>query len=166
MILPIYATSTSNFVISQTCKQLRHVADEHRVWLYQARRLQIPIPPGTTPSKAELRDSVISRTRVDVCWVKRHPGDLTTHSFETAEFFVDAHLIPGGEFVVLYYMRGDISLSRLERSAVTDELDLREIITRYKETNEGHTPGSWSGLLTQTSYGCPVFVSVEAYTWE
>jgi hypothetical protein len=135
------------------------VADEHQVWLHQARRLQIPIPPGTTPSKAELKDWVISRTRVDVCWVKSRPADLTTHSFETEDEFVDAHLIPGGEHVVLYYEIGDISLSRLEKSTVTGKLDLREV-TRFEATGEAYRPWSWSRLLTETSYGCPVLVTV------
>ena len=40
--------------LSQTCVQLRNAVDEHQVWLHQVERLQIPIPPGTTPSKKEL----------------------------------------------------------------------------------------------------------------
>jgi hypothetical protein len=156
---PYLWPSIFNFVIYQTCKQLQQAADEHQVWLRQARRLHIPIPPGTTPSKAELRDWVISRTRVDVCWVESRPADLTTHLFKPEGEFLDAHLIPGGEFVVLHYATGDVSLSRLEKSTVTGKLDLREV-SRYEETNEDYRSQSWSGLLTETSYGCPVLVIV------
>jgi len=66
-------------IVSQTCKQLQLVVDEHQVWLRQAIRIQVPIPPGTAPSKAELKDWVISRTRADVCWIKRRPGTLELH---------------------------------------------------------------------------------------
>jgi len=141
------------------------MTDEHQVWLHQARRLQVPIPPGTTPSKAELKYLVISRTRVDVCWIKRRPGDLVLHSFETNTYFVDAHLIPGGEFVVLLYRNGDIGLNKIERSEVTGELKPREVV-RYEETNEDDCPHFWSRLLTETSYGCPVLVWVGAFYWE
>jgi hypothetical protein len=160
MILPISVAQYLQLRHTQTCKQLQHVADEHQVWLCQVRHLQIPIPPGTAPSKAELKDWVISRTKVDVCWVKTRPADLTTHSFETEDEFVDAHLIPGGEFVVLYYATGDISLSRLEESTVTGKLDLREV-TRFEATGEDHHLWYWSRLLTETSYGCPVLITAE-----
>jgi len=135
------------------------MTDEHQVWLHQARHLQIPTPPGATPSKAELKDWVISRTRVDVLWIKRPPADLTLCSFETDTYFVDAHLIPGGEFVVLLYINGDIGLNRVERSVVTGELTVREV-TRYEEPNEDDHPDYWSSLLTETSYGCPALVLV------
>ena len=82
------------------------MTNEHQVWLDQARHLQIPIAPGATPTKAELKDLVVSRTRVDFCWTKSRPGELTLHSFETQKEFVDAHLLPGGEFVVFLYPTG------------------------------------------------------------
>ena len=104
----------------------------------------------------------ISRTRVNVCWIKRHPADLAVHSFETDDNFVDAHLIPGGEFVVLLYAYGDIVLNRIEGSGAPGDLVLEEV-ARYKETNEADRAGSWSRLLTETSYGCPVLVLVGAY---
>lgn len=78
------------------------MADEHQVWSHQARLLHISIPPGTTPSGAGLRDWVISRTRVDLRWIRSGPGRLTPHSFEKDTEFVDARLIPGGNFFVLY----------------------------------------------------------------
>lgn len=153
--------------VPQACKQLQSVVDEHQVWLRQATRLQIPIPPGTAPSKAELKDWVISRARVEVCWIKRRPGNLELHSFETDNDFVGAYIIPGGEFVVLLYETGDIGLNKIERSEVTGEWDLREV-TRYEEPDEGYH-GSFCGrLLTETSYGCPVFVRAggSAYDWD
>ena len=140
------------------------MADAHQVWLHQVRRLQIPIPSGTTPSKAELKDWAISRTRVDVCWTKRHPGNLVVHSFETEGNFVDAHLIPGGDFVVLLFANGDIVLNRIEGPEEAGDLELREV-ARYKESNEADFPASWSRLLTETSYGCPVIVLARAFSW-
>ena len=135
------------------------MADEHQVWLHQAKRLEIPIPPGPAPSKAELKGWVISRTRVDVCWIKRRPGDLVLHEFETDTEFLDSHLIPGGEFVVFLYRNGDIGLNRIERSVITAGLDLREV-ARYHEPDVYNHLYHWSKLLTETSHGCPVMVCV------
>ena len=149
----------------QTCKWLGKITDEYQVWLDQARRLQIPIPHGTAPLKTELKSWVISRTRVDVCWIKRRPGDLTLHLFETDTDFVDAHFIPGGEFVVLLYRTGDIGLNKIEKSVVTGELKVREV-ARYEETNEIDYPSFWSRLLTETSFGCPVLVWEAPIRWE
>ena len=138
---------------------MQQLADEHQVWLHQTRHLEIPIPLGATPSKAELKDWVISRTKVDVCWIKRRSGDLVFHSFETDTEFVDAHLIPGGEFVVYLYRNGDVGLNRIKRSEVTGGLDLWEV-ARYHEPDVQDQLCHWSGLLTETSHGCPVIVSV------
>jgi hypothetical protein len=79
------------------------------------------------------------------------------HSFKTDALFVDAHFIPGGEFVVLLYETGDIALNRVERSGVTGNLTLREV-ARYEEPDNDDYPGSWSKLLMETSYGCPILV--------
>ena len=158
-------------IVSQTCKQLQLVADEHQVWLRQATHLQIPIPPGATPSKAELKDLVLSRARVDVCWIKCRPGNLELRSFKTDSEFVGAYIIPGGEFIVLLYGPGDVSLNKLERSEVTGEWDLREV-TRYEEPDEFDYGSSLCGrLLTETSYGCPVLVraatsTLDSKPWE
>ena len=149
----------------QTCKHLQQTTDEYQVWLDQARYLEILIPPGATPSKAELKDRVISRARVNVCWTKPRPGELSLHLFETHAKFVDAHFIPGGEFVVILYRNGDIGLNKIEKSAVTGDLKVREV-ARYKDTTADDYPGSWSRLLTETSYGCPVLIWVGTFRWE
>jgi len=151
----------TDLIVLQTCKRLQHTVDEYQVWLDQARSLQIPIPPGKAPSKAELKDLVISRARVDVCWTKSRPGDLSLHRFEMDSDFVGAHFISGGEFVVLLYGTGDVGLSKIERSAVTGELKVWEV-ARYRETGVENFPDRWSRLLTETSYGCAVLVSVGA----
>ena len=148
-------------VVSQTCKHLLRVADEHQVWFHQARHLQIPIQSGTTPSKSKLKRWVISRTRADVCWIKPRPGKLVVHPFQASTKFVDAHLVPGGEFVVILYETGDVGLNRIGRSKITGGLVPREV-ARYKERNRGHRPSFWSRLLTETSYGCPVLVWVSS----
>ena len=152
-------------IASQACKQLQRVTDEHQVWLHQTRRLEIPTPLGTIPSNAELKDWVISRTRVEFCWIKHRPGDLVLHSFETDTDFVNAYLIPGGEFVAFLYRDGDAGLNRIEKSEVSGELNLREV-ARYEDLNEGDYPGSWSTLLTETSYGCPMLIWLGAIDWE
>jgi len=154
-------------IISQACKRLQLAVDEHQVWLRQATRLQIPIPPGTTPSKAELKDWVISRARVDFCWIKRRPGNLELHSFETDDEFVDAYILPGGEFVVFLYENGDVGLNKIERTEGTGEWVLREV-ARHEEPDEGQHPSFCSRLLTETSYGCPVLVWAGASvdTWD
>ena len=143
-------------IVSQTCKQLQRTADEHQIWLHQARRLEVPIPPGTTPSKTELRHWVISRTRVDFCWIKRCPADLVLCSFELDVEFLDANFIPGGEFIVILYDNGDVGLNKIEVLEVPGRrrLDLREV-ARYKEPDKGNYPDCWSALLTETSYRCP-----------
>ena len=155
---------------AQTCKHLQMVADEHQVWLRQAIRLRIPIPLGTTPPKAELKDWVISCTRADVCWIKRCPGDLELHSFEKDGVFVGAHFIPGGDFVVILYATGDVGLNKIELSEATGEWDLQEV-TRYEEPDEGYSGRFCSRLLMETSYGRPVLVRAGATgddwnTWE
>ena len=104
----------------------------------------------------------MSRTRVEVCWVKRRPGDLVVHSFETDINFVDAHLVPGGELIVFLYENGDVGLNRIERSDPTGDLELREV-SRYEESNY---PDSWSRLLTETSYGFPALVWAGVRNWE
>ena len=141
------------------------MTDEHQVWLDQARRLQVPIAPGATPTKAELKDLVVSRTRVDFCWTKSRPGELTLHSFETEKEFVDAHLLPGGEFVVVFHPPEIITLNRVEESVVAGELDLREV-AKYEGMDWEAPPCNLSKLLTGTSYGCPVLVTLWAYEWE
>ena len=151
-------------IVSQTCKQLQRVVDEHQVWLDQARRLRIPIPPGTAPRKAKLKGWVISRTRAEVCWTKPRPGNLALHSFEHAGF-VGAHLIPDGEFVVILYRNGTISLNRIVRFKVMDVLDLQEV-ARHKEPDLYDQLYYWSRLLTETSYGCPVLVLGKETNWK
>ena len=96
---------------------------------------------------------------MEVCWTKSRPGDLSLNLLET-DRFIDAHFIPGGEFVVLLYRNGDVGLSKIERSAVSGGLKAQEV-ARCKETNRDHFPGSYSRLLTETSYGCPVLVWME-----
>ena len=117
------------------------MADEHQIWLHQARRLEIPIPPGTTPSKAELRHWVISRIRVDFYWIKRRPADLVLCSFELDVEFLDANFIPGGEFIVILYDNGDVGLNKIEVLEVPGRrrLDLREV-ARYKEPDKDNCP--------------------------
>ena len=155
----------SDFIVFQTCKQLQQMADEYQVWSDQARHLEVPIPPGATLSKAELKDWAISRTRVDVCWTKPRPGELSLHLFEADTKFVDAHFIPGGEFIVILYMNGDIGLNKIERSASTGDLRVREV-ARYEDMTADDSPGSWSGLLTETYYGCPVLIWTGTVHWE
>ena len=75
------------------------------------------------------------------------------------------HFIPGGEFIVLLYYDGRIGLNKIERSAVTGELEVREVV-RYNETNRDLVIEYRSSLLTDTSYGCPVLVLVDGMSYE
>jgi len=63
--------------------------DEHQVWLHKVKLLQIPIPPGATPSKRQLKDWAASRVKVDVRWVESRSGEdegeLVTHRFDFDE---------------------------------------------------------------------------------
>lgn len=89
---------------------------------------------------------------MDVCWIKRRPGDLALHSFETDSDFVGAHFIPGGEFVIVLYAIGDVALNKIERSmkVSTGGLDLREIQdTKSRPRIMAHSVvGSSRGRLT------------------
>ena len=78
---------------------------------------------------------------------------------------MDAHFIPGGEFIVLLYYDGDIGLIKIERSAVTGELEVQEV-ARYNEMNGDFLLEFQSSLLTETSYGCPVLVLVDGMFFE
>ena len=75
------------------------------------------------------------------------------------------HVIPGGEFIVLLYYDGRIGLNKIERSAVTGELEVREVV-RYNETNRDLVIEYRSSLLTDTSYGYPVLVLVDSMFYE
>jgi hypothetical protein len=141
-------------LLSQTCKRLRLTTDEHQIWLCQARRLQIPIENGATPSKTELKDWAVSRSKVDVCWVKGRPGYLKLHSFRLRMSFISSHYLPGGNFVVLLYVTGCIELKKIQDSD-TGGWNLVDL-AQYEQLSHINYPAHWSGLLTETSYGCPV----------
>ena len=107
--------------------------DEHQVWLHQVGLLKVPVPPGGTPSKAELKDWAISRAKVDVRWIEALSGhggdDLVVHWFDSDEDpFASVRYLPGGGSVVFLHRNGSISLKRIEESAdtvVTVDLDER-----------------------------------------
>ena len=138
--------------LSQTCKRLRLTANEYQIWSRQAKRLQIPIEHGVIPSRTELKDSVISRAKVDVCWVKGRSDYLKPHSFRPGMAFLSSHYLPGGKFVVLLYATGSIDLKKIQDSDASGWtlVDL----ARYEQQNYNY-PAHWSGLLTGTSYGYP-----------
>ena len=104
-------------------------------WLHHVRCLQIPIPPGTTPSEAELKDWAMSRTRVDARWIRHHPGDLVVHSSETNAEIVDLHLVPGTECVVLLHCDRDVRLDKIEIGSYRQP-GLRGV-ARYEEPRKG-----------------------------
>lgn len=162
-ILNFSAVGVSQFLwrhwsyVSQTCTRLQKAADEHQVWLHQARLLQFPIPPGTTPSKRELKDWVVSRAKADVRWVESLSGgdgvDLVVYRFDFDEDpLVSAHYLPGGDFLVLLHMSGSIQLKRIEESAETGEWKLSDV-ARYDQWNPGGQPAFPSGAPSEISYG-------------
>jgi len=67
---------------------------------------------------------------------------------------ISSHYIPGGEFVVLLYESGTIELREVQISDA-GEWDLVSV-ARYGQQDVHDYPVSASGLLTETSYGCPI----------
>jgi len=147
-------------VSSQTCKRLRQATEEHQTWLCQAKRLQIPIPNGPNPSKAELKDLVISRARVDTCWIKRRSGYLRPRELTANAPLISSHYLPGGNFVVLLYESGSIDLREVQGEDAGGWNLVR--VARYEQRDVHDRPAPLSELLTKTSYGSPVL----AYTNE
>ena len=75
---------------SQTCTRQHKVLDERQAWLHQVRLLQIPIPPGTAPSKRQPKDWAVSRVKADVRLVESLGGEdggsgLVMHLFDLDE---------------------------------------------------------------------------------
>jgi len=137
------------------------VVDEHKVWLHQARLLQIPIPPVTPPSKGELKDWAVSRVKADIRWVEspsRDGGDdLVMHRFDFDEDpLMSARYLPGGKSFVCIHTSGSISLKRIEESAETDEWELSEV-SRYDRRNPEGCP-AFTSRLNEISYGHFVLV--------
>lgn len=150
--------------LSQTCKRLQEAVDEHQAWFQQVKLLQIPISPGATPSKAELKEWAISRVKVDIRWIgglnEDNRDDLVMHRFDfERDPFTHAYYLPGGEFLVFLHASGSISLKRIEESAHTGEWELPEV-ARYDPQNVGDRPAFSNGTLNEV--GCGRFVL--AYT--
>jgi len=101
----------------------------------------------------ELKDLVISRAKVDACWIRGRPGYLMLHEFDLDVAFVSSHYLPGGKFVVLLYETGSIDLKKIQDTDVS-RWNLVDV-ARYEQQNVADSPAHWSGLLTETSYGCP-----------
>ena len=120
----IPANSFSFLTAPQTCKRVNKASGEHQTWLNQVRQLQIPLPTGTVPPAAELKEWAISWLRSDERWIRPRTtnGDdddrlLNLHRFDMRQEdddesryipFVMANLIPGGKFVVVLYADGQI----------------------------------------------------------
>ena len=66
----IPANSFSFLTAPQTCKRVNEASGEHQAWLNQVRRLQIPLPAGTVPPAAELKEWAISWLRSDERWIR------------------------------------------------------------------------------------------------
>jgi len=172
------ASSFSFLTAPQTCKRVNEASGEHQTWLSQVRRLQIPIPAGTVPPTAELKEWAISWLRSDERWIKPRVSDsddyeddrlLDLHRFDmrqedgdeaTGFPFVMANLVPGGNFVVVLYIDGQIDLKEIKVRS-EDEWDLRDV-AQYKQDDaeETHTM-FWSQLLTETNLGRPLVAYVD-----
>ena len=183
-ILNLSAVSTSLkrillfLTVPQTCKRLKEASGEHQTWLNQATRLQIPIPTDIAPSTAELKNWATSWVRSDELWVKpRDDGDrrfLNLHWFNTRQDdpdkedptrFVMANLIPGGKFVVVLYIDGQIDLKEIKIES-DEKWDLQDV-ARYKQDDpEKFYIMFWSQLLTETNIGPLVaFTDQERERW-
>ena len=137
------------------------------------RRLQIPIPAGTVPPTAELKQWAISWLISDERWIRPQTPDddrpLNLHWFNMKQPgndgvrdvpFVMANLTPGGNFVVVLYTDGQIDLKEIKvRSEY--EWDLRDV-AQYKQDDPGEIYTMfWSQLLTETNLGRPLIAYVD-----
>ena len=110
---------------------MNEASGERQTWLNQVRQLKIPVPTDTFPPAAELKGWAVSWSRSDERRVKpRAPDDedrsLYVHRFDIRQVddddedamvvsFVMANLIPGGKFVVILYIDGQIDLKETNR---------------------------------------------------
>ena len=145
------------------------MSGEHQTWLNQASRLQIPIPTDIVPSMAELKNWSISWVRSDELWVKPRDDDddrtLNIHWFNMRQEdpdeqdpigFTMANLIPGGKFVVLLYLDGQIDLKEIKIKS-GGKWDLQDV-AQYKQDNpeDFYTALFRSQLLTETNVVRPL----------
>jgi len=126
--------------------------------LRQAKRLRIPISNDPTPSKAELKDLVISRAKVDTYWIKGRSGYLRIHEFIPDSHLFSSHYISGGKFVVLLYESGSIELREIQTSDAGEWNLVR--VARYEQQDDHEYPVPVSGLLTKTTHGCSIFAYI------
>ena len=173
--------------LSQACTRLQKAVSKHEVWLHQAMLLQIPIPPGPSPSKVELNDWVVSRVKTDIRWIeslsgevdwssasdlegegssedgRRSGDDLVMHRFDFDEDpLLSAHYLPGGKFLVLLHVSGFISLERIEESVESGEWELCNVARYHRRITEGRPARFSNEILNEVSHGrCFLAYTVE-----
>lgn len=155
----------------QTCKRLSEASGEHQTWLSQVTRLGIPVPKSVSLSTAELKDWAVSWSKPsDKLWVNLgyhglEDRPLSLHCFKVLREdddywrtrFIMAKLIPGGRFVVVLYVDGDIDLKAIDIKS-EGEWELRDV-ARYRGAN---LSAIWPGeLLTETNIGRPLIAYVD-----
>lgn len=124
------------------------------------------------PSTAELKDWAISWLRSDKLWIKPRSDDddrlLNLHCFKTPlsggddepARFVMANYIPGGNFVVVLYTDGQISLKGINVKS-EGEWELRDVAQYKRDDPERFRSMYWSQLLTETNLESPLVAYVD-----
>ena len=150
----------------QACKSLRTNLEEHHVWLELAERccsksasVARHILPLTARSTDELRAFVAGQAKLDRHWVKETilTNPLVRFKFQTSTPSVFCELLPGGEYLALVHLNGDVSLLSLVDLDNVHEISKLSIshLTRNVHTVPMATDHEGRTLLILSTYGSP-----------
>ena len=163
-LVPASGTDTDDLV--QTCKPLRTNLEEHHVWLELAKercsksasvaRHNLPL---TARSTDELRAFVTRQAKIDRYWVKEITltNPLVRFKFQTLTPSVFCDLLPGGEYLVLVHLNGDVPLISLVDLNNVHDISKLSIshLTRNVHTVSMATDHEGRTLLILSTYGSP-----------
>ena len=164
---PVPASGTDDTDdLVQTCKPLRTNLEEHHVWLELAERrcsksasVARRILPLTARSTDELRAFVTRQAKLDRHWVKEITltNPLARFKFQAPTPSVFCELIPGGEYLALVHLNGDVSLFSLVDLDNVHEISKLSIshLARDVHTVSMATDHEGRTLLVLFTYGSP-----------
>lgn len=148
--------------------------NDHHVWLPRVKDCRTRIPtlcfasPVTSFTTRELKAQTVLQARLDARWHRdaTEPLELTSFKFVEPQEVFSASLLPGGEYIVIIYDTGKISLKRLE-IGVSKVSQLIEIDNCNDHLEDGSDPINTvkvEPLYTQ-ELGMLLAVTVDQYTW-